>query len=214
MKYFILVVAALTLLSCASTYKPIRPDATYYSNSSRNKNVDFSYKMGVLREMGNKKYAKREDSKGIRLTAVKIKNNTDRPLTVGTDLHFVSGNLDLILIEPGVLHKQLKQGVAGYLLYLLLTPLKFYKSEPDPNGGVETETTRIGYVIGPGLAIGNMAVAGGANQHFLNELSKFNLINKTINPGETAFGIIGVQGMGYNEISIRINNFGSEISGE
>jgi hypothetical protein len=51
-----------------------------------------------------------------------------------------------------------------------------------------------------------MVGAGGANQNFLKELNTFNLINKTIKPGETVYGIIGIRDIGYNPINIKVLN--------
>jgi hypothetical protein len=197
------IYALLLILSgCASSYKPLRPNATYYPTTNTESGLEFSYKLGVLRENGNKKYAKREDRKAIRLASVKIVNTSDRSYTVGSNLKFYSGNSELILIDPATLHRELKQGVPIYLLYLLMTPIQFYST----NSSGQTTSTPIGVVLGPGLAIGNMVGAGGANQNFLKELNTFNLINKTIKPGETVYGIIGIRDIGYNPINIKVLN--------
>jgi hypothetical protein len=192
---FFLFVSSLFLFSCASTYKPLRPDATSFGNTSKVDEITFSYKLGVLREHGNNKYAKREDRKAIRLASIKIVNNSTRPITIGKDVAFYIGNSELPLMEPAILHKELKQGVPIYLLYLLLTPMKFYSDDD--------EGTPIGLVIGPGVSIGNMAAAGSANKKFLAELNTFNLVNKTIEPGQTVYGIIGTRDIGYNPISLK-----------
>jgi hypothetical protein len=184
------IYALLLILSgCASSYKPLRPNATYYPTTNTESGLEFSYKLGVLRENGNKKYAKREDRKAIRLASVKIVNTSDRSYTVGSNLKFYSGNSELILIDPAT-------------LYLLMTPIQFYST----NSSGQTTSTPIGVVLGPGLAIGNMVGAGGANQNFLKELNTFNLINKTIKPGETVYGIIGIRDIGYNPINIKVLN--------
>jgi hypothetical protein len=91
----------------------------------------------------------------------------------------------------------LKQGVPVYLLYLLLTPMNLYTGD---------DVTPIGLVLGPGIAFGNMIGAGGANQNFLKELESFNLMNKSIQPGETLYGIIGIRDSGYNPITIKVKN--------
>jgi hypothetical protein len=124
------IYALLLILSgCASSYKPLRPNATYYPTTNTESGLEFSYKLGVLRENGNKKYAKREDRKAIRLASVKIVNTSDRSYTVGSNLKFYSGNSELILIDPATLHRELKQGVPIYLLYLLMTPIQFYSTK-------------------------------------------------------------------------------------
>lgn len=190
---FLLIPAFIS--GCASSYKPLKPDKTQYLNSTEIDQFRFSYKLGVLREHGNKKYAKREDRKAIRLASVKIVNNSPRPVVVGEDVLFYTGDSKLILLDPSILHKELKQGVPEYLLFLLLTPMQLTTGD---------DSTPIGFVVGPGIAFGNMIGAGAANQNFLRELNTFNVINKTINPGETLFGLIGVRDTGYNPITIKV----------
>lgn len=196
MKAYILL-ASLLLLSCASSYKQIRPNSSNYQSSTNYSGVDFAYRLSVLRETGNKKYAKREDKKAIKLASVKLTNTTDKPLIVGEDIVIYSGNSKAVLLDPPTLHRELKQGVPIYLLYLLLTPLKLTTGE---------DTTPIGFAIGPGIAIGNMIGAGSANQNFLEELARFNIIGKTINPGETVYGIIGYGDTGYNPLSVKFTD--------
>jgi hypothetical protein len=194
MKVFVLFCSVAFLTGCASSYKPLTPDRTYYQASSTDNGVELSYKLGVLREHGNKKYAKREDKKAIRIAAVRITNNGANDITIGRNLYFFSGNSEAYLLAPAMLHKELKQGVPEYLLFLLLTPMTLNTGD---------ESTPIGLAVGPGLAVGNMLTAGGANQKFLQELVKFDLINKTIKPGETVYGLIGIRDSGYNPISLK-----------
>jgi hypothetical protein len=186
MQLLIVLSCLLFMASCASTYKPLRPDVTYFQSSTSGSEIDFSYKLGVLREHKNKKYAKREDKNAIRVASIRIINNTDKEFTIGKEVFFYSGNSEAYLLSPELLHKDLKQGVAIYLLYLLLTG----------NEGAAI-------ALGPGITIGNMAVAGTANKKFLDELNRFNVINKTVKPGETVYGLIGIRDIGYNPISLR-----------
>jgi hypothetical protein len=202
MKKLVPLSLILILSSCASTYKSLRPTSSYYGNTEESNGVIFSYKHGVLTESGNKKYAKREASKAIKIVSVKIINNSNNDLIIGQNAKFYSGNSELRLIEPITLHRQLKQGVPIYLLYLLLTPVKFYSSSS--KGSVNE--TPIGLGLGPGISIGNMAVAGSANQNFLEELTKFDLINKKILPGQTVFGLIGVNDIGYNPVKLVVTD--------
>lgn len=195
-----LLILAL-LFSCASKYHPILPASIYYSRSEQaGRDLDVAYKYEVLRERGNKKYAKREDSKAIRLVSVRVKNNSLQPVTIGENAFFYSGDSELRLLDPVTIQKSLKQGVAIYLLYLLFTPMNLYTS--DGSGGVES--TPIGLIVGPGLSVGNMLGASGANQSFLAELNSFSLINKRIAPGETVYGLIGVYNLDYSPIQLKI----------
>jgi hypothetical protein len=202
MKSYRGIALLLLISSCASTYKSLKPTSAYFGNSEDANGVVFSYKHGVLTESGNKKYAKREVSKAIKVVSVKIVNNSSKELTIGGNTKFYSGNSELRLIEPSTVHRQLKQGVPIYLLYLLLTPMTFNTS--NSNGTVNS--TPIGYGVGPGISFGNMAVAGSANQNFLRELNEFNLINKKIVPGQTVFGLIGINDIGYNPVKLVITD--------
>lgn len=209
MKSTLLVFVILLLSSCASTYKSLRPTSSYFGNVEDVNGVKFSYKHGVLAETGNKKYSKREVSKAVKVVSVKIENNSNKDLIIGQNAKFYSGNSELRLIDPSTIHHLLKQGVPIYLLYLLLSPIQLTtgSSTVNNNGTVSSgSTTPIGLIIGPGITIGNMAVAGSANQNFLRELNEFNLINKKIAPGQTVFGLIGINDIGYNPVKLVVTD--------
>ena len=164
-----------------------------------------SYKHGVLAETGNKKYAKREIPKTTKVVSVKITNNSPQTIVIGENARFYSGNSEVRLLDPASVHHQLKQGVPIYLLYLLLSFITYDTDSGQQNGNYVTSQSNsipIGLIIGPGISIGNMAGAGGANQHFLRELTHFNMINKSIAPGQTVYGLIGINDMGYNPIKL------------
>lgn len=188
----------LLLCGCASSYKPITPSANYFQHGDNYSGLEFSYKMGILSERRNRKYAKREDKKGIRVVAVRLANNTGRPLVAGQDFRFFSRESELILLDPQFVHQELKQGVPIYLLYLLLSPMQLYTGDEQGN----IESTPIGLILGPGIAFGNMVGAGAANQHFLRDLERFSIIGKTIEAGETVYGLISIRDNAYNPIRI------------
>jgi hypothetical protein len=86
------------------------------------------------------------------------------------------------------------------------TQLTTGSSTINSNGTISSASRLpIGLILGPGIAFGNMAVAGTANQNFLRELNEYNLINKTITPGQTVFGLIGVNDIGYNPVRIVVD---------
>jgi hypothetical protein len=158
-----------------------------------NKNIDFSYKYGVLNERGNKKYVKKESLRGIKLVAVKITNNSDQAYVFGQNLKIHANGIPTNILEPQLIHQNLKQGVPIYLLYLLLTPMQLI---------TEDSSTPIGLVIGPGVTAGNMIVAGSANDAFKTELESNYLYGKTINAGETVYGIIGIYDTGFSPLTV------------
>ena len=192
-KYLKLLVIVLVLSSCASSYNAIKPNSINYQTNLTNQGIDFSYKYGVLSERGNKKYAKKESLKGIKVVSVKITNNSSQSFVFGKDLRIHSNGSPVNLVEPKQIHQNLKQGVPIYLLYLLLTPMQLNTGD---------DSTPIGLVVGPGITIGNMVGAGTANSNFLKELQDNTLNGKIINAGETVYGIIGIYDLGFSPLTL------------
>jgi len=197
LKSFILI-SSILLIGCAATYKPINPPSVKYNSFAFQDGIEFSYKYDVLRERGNKKLAKKEDKKGVRLVAIKVTNNTDSVINIGKDVIFYCGQNPIVPIEPQALKRSIQQVVPGYLPYLLLTFVTL-----NVTTGNSAETFRIGYILGPFITIGNMVVAGSANKNLLTELNNYNLLNRDIQNGETVYGIIGIRDSGYNTISLK-----------
>jgi hypothetical protein len=112
-----------------------------------------------------------------------------------------AGLREAVVVDPVVAYKELKQTVPTYLLYLLMTPLRFYVMKD----GVTTTNYPIGLLLGPGLSIGNMVEASSANTRLRNDLLRYNLFNKTIRPGETVTGIITLRQSDFDPLSIKLN---------
>ncbi|MET0760022.1 MAG: hypothetical protein ABWZ56_06350 [Flavobacterium sp.] len=201
-KFILLLSLALFLNSCASGYKTIDPKNLNYNSNATNNLVTLEYKYDLLQ----KKYAKKEAKKGVKLVAVKIKNYSGKDLIFGKDVKLTYGSKkELYVLENEVVYKSLKQSPASYLWYLLLTPIAFNTTSTNSNGAQEiTSSTPVGLVIGPGLAGGNMIVASSANKKFKRELSDYNLNGMTIKNGETAYGLIGIKSDNYDSIKIKI----------
>ena len=203
MKTMLRITVALSLVTilaaCASSYRPIRPDKIYYNAKADDNGLELSYKYDVLNERGNKKYAKKESQKGIKVVAIKITNKTWKTLQFGESIKIFSGDREVQLLEPEVIVKGIKQPSPIYLLYLLLTPMNFYVTNNN-----ETSTYPIGLVVGPGIAFGNMAVAGTANKKLREELIAQSPANKTIQNGETIYGLVGISDRGYNPLTLKV----------
>ena len=189
----------LFLSGCAASYRPIEPPSLNYTANDSQTGIEFAYRYDVLQEKGNKKYAKKEDVKDVKLVAVKLTNNTAGAINVGRDISFYAGQRRLTLLDPMVVKNTLRQIVPAYLPYLLLTFVNFYVSN-----GTSTQVYPIGLVLGPGITIGNMVMAGTANKNMLIELNQYNLINKDIQKGETVYGIIGINNMGYDPLTVKM----------
>ena len=172
-----------------------------YDSHNLDDGVSLSYKYDVLREKGNRKYATKEDNKNIRIVAVKLTNNTDSTINV-RDITFYSGLNPVIPMDPLAIKNSIKQIVPAYLPYLLLTFVNLYVTKTE-DGVPTTDTYRIGLILGPGITIGNMAVAGSANENMLMELNDYYILNKDIHKGETVYGIIGLKAMGYSPLTVK-----------
>ncbi len=193
LKTVLLVLTVFCFTNCAKKYTHVNPPYQFYSSLSSDKNVAFQYKYNVL----NKKYTRRELRSYVRLASVKIVNNSGKDLVFGTDINVVkSDGSDVQVLDNITLHKVLKQKVAPYVAYILLSPLYL-----DLNGKV----VPIGLAVGPGLVAGNIGLSAKANKDFKRELMHYNLMNKTIKDGETAYGIIGLMAPNYDALSIKVN---------
>ncbi len=73
--------AIASLTSCASGYKMIEPKSINYVSTNETDNVKLEYKYDLL----DKKYAKKELKKDVRLVAVKITNNSEKDIMFGGD---------------------------------------------------------------------------------------------------------------------------------
>jgi hypothetical protein len=204
----LLLAVLLLLTSCASKYYKINPETENYISKSSENNITLEYKYNTL----GKKYSKKELQNGVKTVSVKITNNSEKDIVLGTDFRFTYENGDgVTLLDANYIFKTLKQSPASYLWYLLLSPLQLYSGTKTTQNGsyVITEPKSsfpIGLILGPGIALGNMIAAGDANNNFKNDLTEFDLINKTIRKGETVYGIIGIRSNQYDSIKIKTLN--------
>ena len=192
-KYLCPLVSAILLSSCAGSFKSINPSTFQYSTQAEKSDAELYYKYDVLRERENKKYSRKELKAGVRIVAVRITNKSGKPMKMGENAKIYSGNSEVRLWPPDLTYKKIKQKVPFYLFYLLLTPTELTVNE---------DSFPIGYILGPGLAVGNVTVASSANSRLKKELIDFDLYGKTINPGETAYGLIALPEIGFLPLRI------------
>jgi hypothetical protein len=193
------------MAACAATYKPISPKTLNFNAHDLQEDISFSYKYDVLAERGNRKYAKKEEKRDIKLIAVKITNNSDSEIDIMRDLNFYCGQRQITPMEPLAVKNMIKQVVPGYLPYILFTFLNLTVTTQSTDGydtNLNTDVYHIGYFLGPGLTILNMATAASANGNLLKELNEYS-INRLVKPGETVYGIIGVRGIDFSPITVR-----------
>lgn len=200
---FLLAFFTLALLTnCASGYKLINPETINYKSGDQEEGVSLQYKYDLL----DKKYAKKEVKKDVKLVAIKVTNNTDRDLTFGNEikLTYENGNQVLVMDNTKVF-KDLKQSPATYLFYLLLTPINLYTSSSSDGYNEDTNSFPIGLIVGPGLAGGNMIAAGSANKKFETELLTYDINGTVIPKGETRYGLIGINSDSFDALKIKLD---------
>lgn len=200
MKYFritMMIVASSFLGSCASSYMSTNPsNVNYYSTVISEEKVTLSYKYDLL----PKKYAKKEVNNNIKLVAVRIANNSDKDITVGKDFVFsYSNGSELNMVDNRSGYNSLKQTTAGYLGYLLLTPVALNTDD----GRGKVSSTPIGIVLGPGLTLLNTLISSGSNGKFKKDLIENDISNKTISKGQTISGYIVYRGRGSEAIKLK-----------
>jgi len=161
--------------------------------------VSSGYRHGVLQEAGNNKYAKFENKTGIKLVAIKVVNNTTRTLNGRKDLLFFAGDAPAMPAETKKVKWNLQQGVGIYVLYLLLTPLTLNVA----NSNGSSESYPIGYALGPGITLINVATAGTANAKFARDIETYSL-DRDILPGQGRFFLVGFEGISFAPITVKV----------
>ena len=196
-KITLLCIVISTLSNCASGYKMIEPKFINYVSTHETDNVKLEYKYDLL----DKKYAKKELKKGVKLVAVKITNNSEKDVMFGRDAKLTYENgTEIFVMENKKVFTTLKQSPASYLWFLLLTPMNLYTAE----NGQQTSSTPIGLAVGPGLAGGNMFAADAANKKFKTEMLKYNIYGTLIKKGETKYGLIGIKSDSFDSLNLKI----------
>jgi len=199
MRPFALICVCLMLFGCAAGYRPIDPERLVFSSTENSSGVKFGYRYDVLSFRGNRKSAKKEGKKSVRLVALKIENNTGKTLKLGDNISLFAGDNNIYPMDQETIFRLLKQTAPVYLLYSLVV---LNKTECDDITG-ECKTSLL-FPIGIPIAIGNMAVAGTANRRFLDELMRYNLVNKEIAPGKTVYALVGISDTGFQPLKVEV----------
>lgn len=193
-KLFLLLIPAIAF-SCASSYHPVAFQELSYSVVEKD-SIEVAYRYNVLQEAGNNKYSKREDKNNIRLVAIRVTNNSGSTIVFNKNVDLLADGKRVEALPEELVYSKLKQGVPIYLLYGLVW---FYSSDCN---GMDCNTTYI--PVGLLFAGGNMVVAAGANSDFKDQLYNNYLWGKTIKDGETVYGFIAIQDIGYVPLSVEL----------
>lgn len=177
---------------CAGSYTAIRPDHLAVTQSSPvGAPLQFGYQFDALRLRGhNNKYVKKEQKKGYHIVAVQVRNNTATDINFSRDATLYYGDRPVTPVAAQLAAHDMKQGVAIYLLYILLnvnvggtTTYNTYTGQQTTTGGTFLPT-------GFAIAGGNMLGAALANKNFRTELEQYDLTDRVIHPGETVSGLV------------------------
>ena len=197
LKITLTLLGLMIVMSCASGYLEISPEAVNYNSYSMTDSVSLEYKYTSL----PKKYSKKEEQYNIRLVSVKIKNNSGRDLKFGSDMTLAYSNGSLVkLIDHKTATHYLSQQSGAYFLYLLLTPLKLTSGS-----GTTVQETPIGFVLGPAISLVNFFTASSANKKLRNELETYSILGKTIPNGGTLDGIVAIRTRSYDALKLHVN---------
>lgn len=172
---------------CASVYHPIEPLIVSYQAPEYTDSIGFSYRYELLREVGNRKYARKEEKAGIRVVAVQIANNSSKKIKLGENLSLYAGEDTVQFITPHEVRKKLKQRIGFYFLYLAPS---FYN--PSVTNGASEQVVPLGIIVGPGLTFLNIFIAASSNSNLEKELELYNMQNVVIEPGESAKGLVSI----------------------
>lgn len=177
MMRFLQIFGILALMSsCASNYHFINPPSVEMKTSatiSPPASCQIHYRYQVLKEAGNKKYAKKERQSGVSLLAVRIENT-------GLDTLFFPEHFQVHTDKDTVQILSLaKTGEA----------LRQTTAEDSGNGSVEVDAPAMMAV----RDVFNATTQAKANLRFVQELRGNYLASVKIIPGEKRIGLLGLE---------------------
>jgi hypothetical protein len=203
-KSFITIAILILLVSsCARPYRKINMSAVPFNEFRSDQNISYSIRQGVLYNMRNFFFARREMKKNLSLVALKIVNNSDTAININ-DLKFTCGALlPIQQMEVKDYFNAVKQKPALYWLYSLgavvypkpavyrdpVTDIQY----PKPNNSkkfIKNGKQFIPIPIGLPIAAANYAIAYRSNKKMLLDFQLLNLTNRIVQPHDTIQGIL------------------------
>ncbi|MBI1781624.1 MAG: hypothetical protein HYR66_09685 [Sphingobacteriales bacterium] len=197
----LLFVFCVFLFSCATKYYPVNPTQITYGNKAEKSDVDFYYRYDVMAAAKNGRQTLKEMRNDIKIVAVKIYNSSNQQITIGENVKFYEGDKELQVVPTEILKRRMKQGVIPYLGYLALSPVKF---SYEKDGGAKTVQIFGGAIIGGTLAAANIWNASKANAKLKKNLDTYSIIGKNVLPGETVYGLVALQRVGYIPLQLKM----------
>ena len=175
-------IAIILISGCARPYRKINMSAIPFKEYRQENTIDYSVRQGVLYNMKNYFFARREQKNDMSLIALKIVNKSDLPVNIN-DLQFTCGAvLPVTTIKVTDYFDAIKQKPGLYWLYS--AGVVVY---PRPPRGSKKF---IPLPFGLPVAAANFAIAYKSNKKMLQDFQLLDLTNKVIQPHDSIQGIL------------------------
>ena len=175
-------IAIILISGCARPYRKINMSAIPFKEYRQENTIDYSVRQGVLYNMKNYFFARREQKNDMSLIALKIVNKSDLPVNIN-DLQFTCGAvLPVTTIKVTDYSDAIKQKPGLYWLYS--AGVVVY---PRPPRGSKKF---IPLPFGLPVAAANFAIAYKSNKKMLQDFQLLDLTNKVIQPHDSIQGIL------------------------
>ncbi len=179
---FYLFIAVVFISSCARPYRKINMSAIPFKEFREETKISYSVRQGVLFNMKDYFFARREQKKNMSLMAFKIVNKTDLPLNIN-DLQFSCGAvIPISTIPVADFYNAIKQKAALYWLYSV--GVVVYPRPP------KEDKKFIPLPFGLPMAAANFAIAYKSNKKMQHDFQLLDLTNKVIQPHDSIQGIL------------------------
>ncbi|HNY56152.1 MAG: hypothetical protein IPP60_01995 [Sphingobacteriales bacterium] len=186
-----LFIAIILISGCARPYRKISMSSIPFINYREESKISYAVRQGVLYNMKDYFFARRENKKNVSLVAFKIVNKTDLPLNIN-DLQFTCGATVPISTIPVIdFYNTIKQKPGAYWAYSALGVVY-----PKPTNKSESKTlVKDGKLYIPlpfGVFVGaaNFGFAYSANKKMLQDFQLLDLSNRVIQPHDSIQGIL------------------------
>lgn len=194
MKKKAIVILSVTLMiflitGCASSYKKINipMEMTKKGITPTDDEISIQFITTSLIDSNNERYFKYCNKNQVNLLAVRIKNNSDKPIYIGNNLKVYNNGNEVNIQTPESYLQLIKQPKLGYIFYSLIW-LNVSHTETDSYGHQEMKVSS--YPVGVLFTLFNIILASVADSDFKNDVLNNYLINKTIEPNTEKYGFL------------------------
>lgn len=185
MRNSVIYIIILIILStgCARSYRKIDITSVPFKDFREDENISYAVRQGVMYNMKNFFYAKKELKKDISLIAFNIVNKSESAININ-DLRFSCGaTVPIAPIKTDEFYDAVKQKSGLYWLYSLGVIVY-------PKPGKNDDKTFIPIPFGVVMGAANFGIAYRANKKLNKDLSLLDLTNKMIQPGDSIKGVL------------------------